>query len=191
MVSLAPPRLSIVESTIKERSFFSLLLFCFADFVFTFLQFVRIPQNSASKLMAPKFSSHPRRRRRRGRRLGASRVESVIHTRRQGVECSAEYRICPITVIRHCHSRHWTLPGALSGGGALLISNSQHSRGLYMNFEYLIAKVSQKEKDRGERERGENAVLGVRLVGHSGDRLSRSVRPCLSGPLSLSLSIHL
>lgn len=94
--------------------FFSLLLFCFADFVFTLLQFVRIPQNSASKLMAPKFSSH-RRRRRRGSGLGASRVESVIHTRRQGVECSAEYRICPITVIRHCHSRHWTLPGALSG----------------------------------------------------------------------------
>lgn len=166
MVSLAPPRLSIVESTIKERSFFSLLLFCFADFVFTFLQFVRIPQNSASKLMAPKFSSHRRRRRRRGRRLGASRVESVIHTRRQGVECSAEYRICPITVIRHCHSRHWTLPGALSArgergeGGALLISNSQHSRGLYMNFEYLIAKVSQKEKDR-EKEREEKMQCWV------------------------------
>lgn len=157
MVSLAPPRLSIVESTIKERSFFfSLLLFCFADFVFTLLQFVRIPQNSASKLMAPKFSSY-RRRCRRG--LGASRDESVIHTRRQGVECSAEYRICPITVIRHCHSRHWTLPGALSGrerereGGALLISNSKHSRGLYMNFEYLIAKVSQKEKDRESEEK--------------------------------------
>lgn len=164
MVSLAPPRLSIVESTIKERSFFfSLLLFCLADFVFTLLQFVRIPQNSASKLMAPKFSSH-RRRCRRG--LGASRVESVIHTRRQGVECSAEYRICPITVIRHCHSRHWTLPGALSGkereGGALLISNSKHSRGLYMNFEYLIAKVSQKEKDReGEREREEKMQCWV------------------------------
>lgn len=140
----------------NEVFFFSLLLFCLADFVFTLLQFVRIPQNSASKLMAPKFSSHRRRRRRRC--LGASRVESVIHTRRQGVECSAEYRICPITVIRHCHSRHWTLPGALSGRerggrGVLLISNSKHSRGLYMNFEYLIAKVSQKEKDREREEK--------------------------------------
>lgn len=164
MVSLAPPRLSIVESTIKERSFFQSFTFCFADFVFTFLQFVRIPENSASKLMAPKFSSHRRRRRLRGRGLEASRVESVIHTRQQGVECSAEYRICPITVIRHCHSRHWTLPGALSGrereGGALLISNSQHSRGLYMNFEYLIAKVSQKEKDR-EKEREEKMQCWV------------------------------
>lgn len=96
----------------QSPKFFSVFdFFCFADCVFTFLQFVRIPQNSASKLMAPKFSSHRRRR-----RLGASRVESVIRTRRQGVESTAEYHICPITVIRDCHSRHWTLPGALSGG---------------------------------------------------------------------------
>lgn len=39
------------------------------------------------------------------------------------------------------------------GGGVLLISNSKHSRGLYMNFEYLIAKVSQKEKDREREEK--------------------------------------
>lgn len=73
------------------------------------------------------------------------------------------------------------------GEGVLLISNSKHSRGLYMNFEYLIAKVSQKQKDReGERER-------ERRKCSAGCALSRSLgRPSVavcSGPLSLSLSL--
>lgn len=125
----------------KQVAFSPLLVFV----VFFFLWFVRIPQNSVSKLMAPKFSW------RRCIVPGSENFELwLIHTHTKGVE----------HLSHKCHSRRiririlsefFTSPApspspspTLSDFEALserALIYSKHSHDHNMNFEYLIAKV--------------------------------------------------
>lgn len=52
--------------------------------------------------------------------LSLGQVESSRVGRSYAWTRSGEYRICPITVIRDCHLRHWTLPWVWARGLYLL-----------------------------------------------------------------------
>lgn len=122
MVSLAPLLIEMWKA--QRTGFRAKYEVCYSQFffllfsgsVFAFLQFVHIPQNSASKLMAPKFSSPSADDDDDVVVSGASRVESS----RSFIRVDKEWRVPHLS--HNCHSRlsFATLDFALSmGQGAL------------------------------------------------------------------------